>query len=911
MKTFLLRPSIIKETKRTLGALGLLTLIITIPITTLAVLNTRNYVTKQKAAGEAFSDYRTYEFEAGGQKYLNYSFLENDGVTSWEMNCPMGDGGVDWGSCTEIAPNDLSWVSGAPFSGYRAYEFEAGGQKQVNFGFLEQAGLKSWEMNCPSGDSGVDFSACSALVPVDLSGLPGAPFTSYRAYEFEALSAGGEERIAVVTWGGLSGEPNVLTAKPDGSDQQILSYVDDGKFDSNYLYGGDVCGDYLFVSGGASPSLHSGDVYKISLLDGSVTKIVSSDQFEGSALGYVSASPDCSKISFTVDTDSFGREIFMTTAEGSNVVNITHATSGSQSFPVFLSSNEIAYKSNRLGGDVLVKQNVDSGAVSTIADLSPSILGYLGINSARDKFVFSLGLTEDTQDIFTLNVDGTNLTQVTATVEDEERPKFDQAGVKIYYRRQRPSKAYNLYSMNSNGSNQTAVLTSDSIDYIQATSYFAGSGGATQKYLNYGFMSATGNTSYEMNCPLGSDGVEWGECSSLVPVDLSGVTGAPFTGYRAYEFMRAGQQYLSYGFLEAGGLTSREMECPMGASGVDWGQCSALAAVDLTDIIPAQPNPPLCTITGPTSTVVGQAATWSATATVPLGGDANVEIDVNDQRWVGGAGLERIAYSDCGNTNSTCAVEGSYTFEEEGTHYVFCRGYNDGLRECRPFGPYEYPADVDCGPTDYLTVAVTAPVQYDGYFCAENSWECPAQPDCDTAGNNIGICYSTREQCLTNCVEPEGDYIYIKSSMQGKASGNWDGPCYYWIDDAAHPWNYQAEKVPGHLSEAGEAVVDVSPYNLIPGVEYYFSLKAYQHIQKVVLLSYQPGMVVDFGEMLAGDVYLPDEQGAQDGEVNSADFSKIIENLWSTIKDYYDLDGNGEINSIDMSLIISNWFKRD
>jgi len=70
-------------------------------------------------------------------------------------------------------------------------------------------------------------------------------------------------------------------------------------------------------------------------------------------------------------------------------------------------------------------------------------------------------------------------------------------------------------------------------------------------------------------------------------------------------------------------------------------------------------------------------------------------------------------------------------------------------------------------------------------------------------------------------------------------------------------------------------------------------------------------MTVDFGELLTGDVYLPDEQGSQDGEVNSLDFTKIVQHLWSTAKDFYDLDGNGEINSLDFTLMFPNWFGAD
>lgn len=97
---------------------------------------------------------------------------------------------------------------------------------------------------------------------------------------------------------------------------------------------------------------------------------------------------------------------------------------------------------------------------------------------------------------------------------------------------------------------------------------------------------------------------------------------------------------------------------------------------------------------------------------------------------------------------------------------------------------------------------------------------------------------------------------------------------------------------------------------LTPEQNYIFSFKGNQHLRKSVIVEYAQGVSVDFGTLLAGDVYLPNEQGSQDGEINSGDFSALVERMWGS-DSLYDLNADGEINSGDLSLIISNWFKKD
>ncbi len=110
-----------------------------------------------------------------------------------------------------------------------------------------------------------------------------------------------------------------------------------------------------------------------------------------------------------------------------------------------------------------------------------------------------------------------------------------------------------------------------------------------------------------------------------------------------------------------------------------------------------------CGLPGCETGQINQPVSFSATTTAAGGGDANAEIDSNTSLSI--TGLTRLSYSNCGNASSTCTTTASFTPTAAGTTYIFCRGYNDALRECRPFNYGAYPADIDCN--DGLTGTCT------------------------------------------------------------------------------------------------------------------------------------------------------------------------------------------------------------
>lgn len=60
--------------------------------------------------------------------------------------------------------------------------------------------------------------------------------------------------------------------------------------------------------------------------------------------------------------------------------------------------------------------------------------------------------------------------------------------------------------------------------------------------------------------------------------------------------------------------------------------------------------------------------------------------------------------SACPVGNTTCQTTKTYTFNQPGTFYAFCNGFNDAVGECRPFD--NTPETADCGPSDIIVVNV-------------------------------------------------------------------------------------------------------------------------------------------------------------------------------------------------------------
>src|SRR3990167_4056511 len=103
-------------------------------------------------------------------------------------------------------------------------------------------------------------------------------------------------------------------------------------------------------------------------------------------------------------------------------------------------------------------------------------------------------------------------------------------------------------------------------------------------------------------------------------------------------------------------------------------------------------------LTGPSTLTVGQAGTYSATATSAQGQLA-AEIFVNN--------FTRIKYSGLAGTSGT--ITATWTPTAAGTYTIGCRAWNDSIAECRPPNLVDAVPRYPCtGPNYQMTVTVNA-----------------------------------------------------------------------------------------------------------------------------------------------------------------------------------------------------------
>lgn len=292
----------------------------------------------------------------------------------------------------------------------------------------------------------------------------------------------------------------------------------------------------------------------------------------------------------------------------------------------------------------------------------------------------------------------------------------------------------------------------------------------------------------------------------------------------------------------------------------------------------------------------------------PVGGTDPVEVaSIVFKALSQGPATVEFIYNGYGDTTdcNVIVVEGEQiidVLEEPTTSLSFSHSNCSDTLQCL--------SRVGIGSSDCVTDA-DCQLPPDGYLCNSSDWSCSSVPSCHV-GSDSG-CYPSLEECTASCVS-DVQTITINGVMQGQAEGNLDGLAVFGVYSVVNdlPGDFLGSGVVS-LDTSGSAEVDLEELgvSLVSGQDYFFTLKGYRQLKRLKLATFVPNTTVSFGTLLGGDVFLPDENGSQDGEVNSADLSKLIAVLWRTDKDYYDLNADGEINSVDLSMIIANWFGQD
>ena len=824
MKTFLLRPSLILEFKRSLSFIGLFSLVLTIPLTTLAIVAQNNYTYKQQAA-------------IGDNLVVNPSFedtatriLTTERIygTSWERSSP--NSWVDWFAWIEPdtnAPNGnnvLQIASFANFSGEILYDqvvnlrtgeytfsafslvtVLAGRGAQVVVACAENDGCGSYALN--QNLVVLDFSQIGSWerksAPVDI--------VNGGAYFVRILANDGTEALfddISLSFNGNPGDP-------------CISHQSEAACELFPECAWYICKDVCLTRGTPVDSVCNNNVVVNGSFEDTSTRTLSGERIYGATWERGSA-------------DHWG-DFFSwitTTSDAQDGNNLLHLASSSETVNALLVYDQVvaleADTNYSYSAAAKLFTLVGRGAQAVIACAEPTGCDSYAENANITTLNFdNIGDWEIKNTQFTVPISGNYFVRVTAN--DGTEAFFDNI---LVFQESEVSESVTIsgrtYCVNRDSGVQQAVVGTP-ITLFQE--------GLPQSVIstssNDGYWSAT-KTVEEWTTPVASIRPNGGD---LYP-DASFPDA--YTG-RNNGITCTDSNFEGLSFNESLTLINETVDCRRNDVPID--QVNFNLGYCVSD----------------------------------YGEETYPQCLVNQASLLSGVGKEAVSI-----------ISDSYE-----TWLNSCLGCSEEGEQCL----------MVVTPGRKLTLQVSSPSSVEN-LCTRYEYH--------TAGGENGSCtdYRLCNRSEVACSETE-EVIYFNVSMQGKEEGNWDGNFYYWIAAVENPSTFLAEMVPGIFNGAGEAVIDVSEYNLTSGESYNFSVKAYQHLLKTVEQVYAPNTTVDFGDILTGDVYLPEESGQQDGEINSADFSKVVSLLWQVAKDYYDLDGNGEINSIDLSLIISNWFRRD
>lgn len=148
-------------------------------------------------------------------------------------------------------------------------------------------------------------------------------------------------------------------------------------------------------------------------------------------------------------------DIFIMGREGKDVRNLTNS-SVFQYWPIFSpNGQQILFRAYNPGG--LWLMGIDgSNQTNIFSEFEVDwIEGFPRFSSDGSKIVFSMGLIDNTKQIFTMNIDGSNLTQVTTAQTSKFTPGFSPDDSKILY-----ISSWDLFSVDTDGDNVTQLTFS-------------------------------------------------------------------------------------------------------------------------------------------------------------------------------------------------------------------------------------------------------------------------------------------------------------------------------------------------------------------------------------------------------------------------------------------------------------------
>ncbi len=230
--------------------------------------------------------------------------------------------------------------------------------------------------------------------------------------------------------------------------------------------------------------------------------------------------PENGKIAFTGTGDrSVTYDIYTVEPDGSNLSQLTHTTDQFEERPVWSpDGTEITFSVAVGGGDahipVMSADGSDLRELPTDPNRSGSISTFPSWSPDGTKLAFSIGEPPDHfQDIYTMDLDGSNLSNLTKTPEHFELyADFSPDGSQICFNRgsDGPKPAPGIYIMNADGSDPTLLF--------EAAEECDWSPGGTKIAFHSSLNSADGDEEVYV---INADGTGWTALTSNSAADTN------------------------------------------------------------------------------------------------------------------------------------------------------------------------------------------------------------------------------------------------------------------------------------------------------------------------------------------------------------------------------------------------------
>jgi Tol biopolymer transport system component len=149
--------------------------------------------------------------------------------------------------------------------------------------------------------------------------------------------------------------------------------------------------------------------------------------------------------------------------DSANLEGATVISSGSTFTPI-ASNGKIAFNSLRAGAGEIFTMNPDGTNQTNISNNSDEdVSGEWSPDGSKIAFISD---NSGNIDIYTMHADGSNQTRLTANTSFDDTPSWSPDGAKIVFASDRDRSGYEIYVMNADGTNQTRLTNSSGVDYF-------------------------------------------------------------------------------------------------------------------------------------------------------------------------------------------------------------------------------------------------------------------------------------------------------------------------------------------------------------------------------------------------------------------------------------------------------------